>query len=63
VEPREAKTLAESTTEVFGALTQTLDLEAHEFAWFHRPTKSIWRGTWNEKSDMLVGHHVVVEEV
>jgi hypothetical protein len=63
VEPREAKTLAESTSEVYGAITQTLDLESHEFAWFHRPTRGIWRGTWDEKTDRLVGHHVVVEEV
>jgi hypothetical protein len=63
VEPRESKTLAESTSEVFGAITQTLDLDAHEFAWFHRPTRGIWRGTWDQASDQLIGHHVVVEEV
>jgi hypothetical protein len=63
VEPREAKTLAESTSEIFGAVTQKLDLEAHEFAWFCRPTREIWRGYWDEKSDQLVGHLVTVEEV
>jgi hypothetical protein len=63
VEPREAKTLAESTSEVFGAITQTLDLESHEFAWFHRPSRGIWRGVLDINTDQLVGHHVVVEEV
>jgi hypothetical protein len=63
VEPREAKTLAESTTEVFGAITQTLDLEAHEFAWFHRPTRGIWRGSLNPENETLTGHYVVVQEV
>jgi hypothetical protein len=63
VEPREAKTLAESTSEVFGAITQTLDLESHEFAWFHRPSRGIWRGKWDEVTDKLIGHLVVVEEV
>jgi len=55
--------LAESTSEIFGAITQKLDLEAHEFAWFHRPSRDIWRGTWDEKSDSLIGHLVTVEEV
>lgn len=67
VEPREAKTLAESTSELFGAITQTLDLESHEFAWFHRPTRRVFRGTLHpaEKGgdDRLNGHYVVVEEV
>lgn len=63
VEPREAKTLAESTSEVLGAVTQTLDLESHEFAWFHRPSRAIWRGRWDDVSNELVGHYVVVEEV
>jgi hypothetical protein len=63
VEPREAKTLAESTSEVFGALTQTLDLESHEFAWFHRPSRQIWRGILNPATDTVTGHIVVVEEV
>jgi hypothetical protein len=63
VEPREAKTLAESTSELFGAITQTLDLSIHEFAWFHRPTRAIWRGRFDPESETLTGHFVVVEEV
>jgi hypothetical protein len=63
VEPREAKTLAESTSEVFGAITQTLDLESHEFAWFHRPSRKIWRGILDPTAETLTGHLVVVEEV
>jgi hypothetical protein len=63
VEPREGKTLAESTTELFGAIVQTLDLEAHEFAWFHRPSRTIWRGWLNPEKENLTGHYVVVEEV
>lgn len=67
VEPREAKTLGESTSEVFAAITQTLDLQSHEFAWFHRPTRGIWRGYLDPKEqggdDNIIGHYVVVEEV
>lgn len=63
VEPREGKTLAESTTELFGAIVQTLDLEAHEFAWFHRPSREIWRGWLNPDSETLTGHFVEVQEV
>jgi hypothetical protein len=63
VEPREAKTLAESTSEVFGAITNTLDLKSHEFAWFHRPTRMIWRGILDIKNECLVGHYVRVQEI
>jgi hypothetical protein len=63
VEPREAKTLAESTSELFGAITQTLDLETHEFGWFHRPSRKIWRGRFDPATETLVGRFVVVEEV
>jgi hypothetical protein len=62
VEPREAKTLAESTSEIFGAVTNTLDLKSHEFAWFHRPTRMIWRGILDIKGECLVGHYVKVQE-
>lgn len=64
VEPREAKTLGESTSDLYAAICSTLDLEAHEFAWFHRPTRRIWRGRLEApKFEHLVGHEVIVEEV
>lgn len=64
VEPREAKILSESTSELFGAVTGTLDLASHEFAWFHRPTRRIWRGRlMAPEFKHVLGHEVIVEEV
>lgn len=39
---RDARTLAEVTDDAFGAVIQ--DLGKYEFAWYHVPTRKIWRG-------------------
>jgi hypothetical protein len=47
LEARDAKTLGQSTSEALGRVSTKLDLDAFEFAHFHRPSRTISIGNAN----------------
>lgn len=44
VEGRDAKIVAEATTPAMQEAVASVNYAEHEFAWYHRPTRAIWRG-------------------
>lgn len=60
IEPEDARTLASRTSSALAEIC--LDLRHHEFAWWNRITRRIWKGMLDPTLTHLVGREITVTD-